>query len=248
VGGVLWAGCMLAASYGHVTFFLLAQQHAGELRVQGLGASHVTPESRRLAVVMAQRATVTAELAAANAERCARDCAALRVRRVSLTAQLDALNAEADEVRRRQVTEDRMAVRRAILRDDPVTQRLAGLLGWSVMRVDLFAGLLLAAVLEATACLLWCLALRQEDRPASCPDSSLPGIVTASHGTATEAVVPENSPAPVSRVAPHDELTRVRQAIAARELRPTVAEIRRHLGCSQAKAQALRRQLDLPPA
>lgn len=29
VGFVLWLGCMAAASYGHATFFLLSQSHAG---------------------------------------------------------------------------------------------------------------------------------------------------------------------------------------------------------------------------
>ena len=32
VGGVLWLACMTTACYGHATFYLLAQRHAGELR------------------------------------------------------------------------------------------------------------------------------------------------------------------------------------------------------------------------
>ncbi|MCS6515082.1 hypothetical protein [Burkholderia thailandensis] len=42
---------------------------------------------------------------------------------------------------------------------------------------------------------------------------------------------------------PGGEVTQLAQAIAAGLLRPTVAEIRRHVGCSQARAAALRRQL-----
>jgi hypothetical protein len=38
-------------------------------------------------------------------------------------------------------------------------------------------------------------------------------------------------------------VTRLIQDVAAGRVRPTVADIRRHLGCSQAKATRLRRQL-----
>jgi hypothetical protein len=42
---------------------------------------------------------------------------------------------------------------------------------------------------------------------------------------------------------PNDEISRLVRDIEAKRVRPTVADIRRHLGCSQAKASALRRQL-----
>ena len=32
MGSALWVACMMTAGYGHLNFFLLAQQHAGERR------------------------------------------------------------------------------------------------------------------------------------------------------------------------------------------------------------------------
>jgi hypothetical protein len=40
-----------------------------------------------------------------------------------------------------------------------------------------------------------------------------------------------------------DELARVIEAIAAGKLRATVNDIRKHLGCSQARAAAVRKQV-----
>ncbi|WP_342320557.1 hypothetical protein [Burkholderia pseudomallei] len=75
---------------------------------------------------------------------------------------------------------------------------------------------------------------------------------TVSSGAQSESrAVTENSLAPrddpitplPDSAPPGGEVTQLAQAIAAGLLRPTVAEIRRHVGCSQARAAALRRQL-----
>jgi hypothetical protein len=88
-----------------------------------------------------------------------------------------------------------------------------------------------------------------------------PGVkaVAASHADGTVSskarsesrAVMENSLAPrddpttplPDGAPPGGEVAQLAQAIAAGLLRPTVAEIRRHVGCSQARAAALRRQL-----
>jgi len=231
VGVVLWLGCMGAASYGHATFFLLSQSHAGALRSASLPAVNL-PHHRSLTAVMAQRASVTAELAAADVRRCVRDCPSLKVRRVSLAARLDALDAEAAEVRRLQATEDRDTARRNAVGDDPVTARLATLCGMPASKVDLFAGLAFAAVLEGVACLLWWLALsRSEPTPAAdSHDAAEPAISTAA--------------IPVTAVTqPETEIAKLRRDIEAGIVRPTVTSIRQHLRCSQTRAAALRRQL-----
>lgn len=154
VAGVLWLACMVTACYGHATFFLLAQRHAGELRAAASPAAAVTPTGRSLTTVMAERAAVTAKVATVNAQRCSGNCRTLEARRVTLAAKLDALNAEAEDVRRQQVAEDHAVMQRDALATDPVTTRLAALLGMTSARVDLLSGLVFAAVLEGVACLL----------------------------------------------------------------------------------------------
>jgi hypothetical protein len=175
VGSVLWGACMVTACAGYVTFFLFAQQHAGEARASGLttvlaGPSvSAAPAQRTLTAVMEERAMVTHQLALARAQRCARDCAFLDVRRVTLAARLDALDAEAADIRRRHAEDDFATTRREALLADPVTLRLAALLGMPTARVDLLTGVLFATVLEGLACLLWTVALRPSSRASAVP-------------------------------------------------------------------------------
>ncbi len=277
VAAGLWVGCMGAAVYGHAVFFLLAQAHAGERRATAVPPPEMS-SGRGLTAVMDERAIVTAQLTAADVRRCVRDCPSLRVRRASLAARLDALNAEAGEIRRQEVVADRVTAQRDALLADPVTSRLAGLLGTTAPRVDLLSGLMLASVLEGVACLLWMLTLGApplpvpapvvgESRPtavAPAPDATAetePGVTSAaashvdetanhesvllSHDSTTHSRAPRDDPlSPLPDVgSPGDDVARLLRDIAAGRLRPTVAEIRRHLGCSQAKAATLRRQL-----
>ena len=262
-GVLLWGACLATACYGHAVFFVTAQQHAGELRASSVPPVFSPPSGRTLTVVMSERVTVTAQLASVNARYCAGNCATLEARRVTLAARLDALNAEADEVRRNEAERDRVMMRRDALRADPVTSRLAALLGTTTNRVDLLSGLLFAAVLEGVACLLWTVALRSP-LPATGPAATgaasavLPAVtvtadvtqlavtpVAASHDGATRSHAPRGDPtAPLPVIAPiDDDLTQLDRDVAAGRVRPTVADIRRHLGCSQSRAVTLRRQL-----
>lgn len=295
VGSMLWVACMVTAGYGHLTFFLFAQQHAGERRASVVAVTLPTPV-RSLTVVMSDRATVVRQLAWLDARRCFRDCAGRDVRRVTLAARLDALNAEADDIRRQQATDDRVTVQRSVLLADPVTSRLEALLGISASRVDLLSGLVFAAVLECTACLLWTIALRPSSLPAAAavvadttstavtpPQEpredathvTLPAVtpianvttvtrpavtaVAASHadGTVSSEALSESRAVMENCRTPRDdpitslpdgtppggEVAELAKAIAAGQVRPTVAGIRTYLGCSQARAAALRRQL-----
>jgi hypothetical protein len=231
VGAVLWLGCMATASYGHATFFLLSQSHAGMLREQSILPGN-TQSYRSLTAVVAERATVTAELAIAASRRCIGDCPSLQARRVSLAAKRDALEVEAAEVRRLQSVADSNAERRAAAYDDPVTTRLAALCGMAVPKLDLVAGLGFAAVLEGVACLLWWVALLPGSRPA--PITTDTGVDSCV-GFGPEPQLPSE---------PETELDRLSRDIATGLVRPTVSEIRKHLHCSQTRAVALRRQLD----
>ncbi|KML16219.1 MULTISPECIES: hypothetical protein [Burkholderia] len=302
VGSVLWGACLVTACYGHALFFAFAQQHAGEQRASTVQASSAPSSGRRLTAVMAERAAVTAQLATANARYCNGNCVTLEGRRVTLAAKIDALNAEADDIRRQQVATDRVTERRDALLADPVTSRLAALLGTTTARVDLLTGLGFAAVLEGVACLLWTVALRSQlpnplpvvtditpttvtvtpavTQPVVMPVTDAPNVtepvvttvteptgmtqpvvmpveashdeqtvsrnsVTPSHDHTTDSHAPRDDPiTPLPAAAPFDDhLSRLARDIAAGLVRPTVADIRLHLGCSQAKALALRRRL-----
>ncbi|HEX7933052.1 MAG TPA: hypothetical protein VF573_08260 [Paraburkholderia sp.] len=246
IGALLWLGCMAAASFGHATFFLLSQSHAGDVRVSALSVAD-TPVHRSLTAVMADRASVTAQLTQANARRCPGDCPVLLGRRAGLAARLDALDAEADEVRRYQSIEDRAEIHRDAIRDDPVTARLAALFGVASTKLDLLAGLAFAAILESMACLLWWLALLPRATPVTAVrhetvDPVIPERLESA-SVVSPATVPAIPPAVTAATEPEADVTKLVRDIEAGLLRPTVSDIRRHLRCSQAKAAALRRQL-----
>lgn len=231
-GTTLWLACMATACYGHVTFFVLAQQHAGGLRVASVVAPPILPH-RSLTIVMDERANVVGRLATLQSRRCVRDCILLDGRRGTLTAHLDALDAEAAEVRRAQVEADRVMGQRDSAMTDPVTTRLATVTGVEPSQLELVAGLGFALVLECLACLLWWIALLPHELLAT---------VTNDHDASVEVVVdPPESLAMVTE--PETEVTKLARDIEAGLARPTVADIRRHLRCSQAKAAVLRRQL-----
>ncbi|MCA8133559.1 hypothetical protein [Burkholderia cepacia] len=288
VGSLLWGACLATACYGHAGFFAFAQQHAGEQRALAVQVTTAPSPSRSLTAVMAERAAVTAQLATANARYCVGNCVTREGQRVSLAAKIDALNAEADDIHRQQVSVDQVTARRDALLADPVTSRLAALLGTTTARVDLLTGLTFAAILEGVACLLWTVALRSP-LPKSLPAATgvTPATVTAtpavtepvvttvtdavgmtqpvvmpikasrddqtvsrnsvtpSHDHTTDSHAPrDDSITPLPTVAPIDgHLSQLVRDVAAGLVRPTVADIRRHLGCSQARAAELRRQL-----
>ncbi|WP_342766978.1 hypothetical protein [Trinickia dinghuensis] len=69
--------------------------------------------------------------------------------------------------------------------------------------------------------------------------------VTDRRGEIDGSHAPRNAPVtPLPELSPtDDDVTELMRDIAAGRVRPTVADIRRHLACSQAKASALRRQV-----
>ncbi|MFM0335030.1 hypothetical protein [Paraburkholderia fungorum] len=239
VGGLLWVACMATACFGHATFFVLAQQHAGERRASSLvpAVSYAVPAGRSLTAIMNDRASVVRQLAIADSQRCERDCPMLKVRRVELAARLDALNAEADDVRRQQTADDRRIEQRDALTADPVTAKLAVILGTTVSGVDVLSGLALAVVLEGVACLLWSLTLRPPQSVVVTPsviDATSPGH---------DPVTPGRGVVDMPVTLAETEVMTLAREVAAGTVRATVSDIRRHLGCSQAKATTLRRQL-----
>lgn len=250
VAGALWLACMAATCYGHLTFFLLAQRHAGELRAESVASHAPLPANRSLTAVMTDRATVAAQLATANARPCQRDCPALEARRISLAGKLDALDAEAEDVRRAQDAADRVTGQRDGLTADPVTVRLAAWFGIAAVRVDLLSGLTFAVVLEGVACLLWTVTLRSPPTVMPVTPLSAPVMVGPTPKLARRQPKAErragggNPGTPSPAVESEDPaVTQLVQDVVAGRVRPTVSDIRRHLGCSQTRAAAMRRQL-----
>ncbi|WP_434663537.1 hypothetical protein P5W99_24585 [Paraburkholderia sp. A3BS-1L] len=257
-GALLWIGCIAATCYGHAVFFLMAQKHAGELRAAAVPA--VTAKGRGLAEIARDRADALTRLARTNARRCVEPCPVLRVERIALAAKLEALDAEKADALRVEAAQDRASAARAAALADPVTGALTAF-GLPAARADLFAGLAFAGVLEAVACFAWLLALR----PAAVTEIPVTPATQGSHAEVVTPVTPEsNAVAPVVTVTPPvadtaaepapmlrlpvveqtDDVTRVMTAVAAGQLRPTVIEIRKFLGCSQSRAAAVRKQLE----
>ncbi len=242
VAAALWSASMATACYGHATFFLLAQQHAGMRRAAAVTVE-VRPDSRSLTAVMTERTSVIRQLSLAQSSRCMRDCTVLNSRHVTLAAHLDALNAEAEEIRRDQAADDRLSAQRDALLADPVTTRLAGLLGTTTSRVDLLSGIAFAAVLEGIACLLWTAALDRrlpETDKRAVTATVLPSLDSVSDG---HALSTRPDPSLTAEQPVDDDLDQLQRDVAAGNVRVTVSDIRRHLGCSQARATALRRQM-----
>ncbi|MFL9888950.1 hypothetical protein PQR66_38425 [Paraburkholderia agricolaris] len=250
LGVALWIGCMMATCYGHAAFFVMAQKHAGEVRAAVVPVASVP--GRNLAEIASDRVGIVARLARVTERRCGDRCAAVHIERTTLNARLVALDAESAEVTRRELAIERADAERAAAKADP----LAGLLtafGVAAGRVDLVAGMAFAIVLEWVACFCWLLALR----PAGTPTNAVAPAQEVSHGLSVTRVTPASKAVtPGTRDATKlvetassaagertDDLTRVLTATRNGTLRGTVAEIRKHLGCSQAKAGILRKQL-----
>lgn len=215
---LVWAGCLLCAVYGHLTFLTHANLRAGDLR-----ASHSTLSTateRQIDLVQASLAhiqarpvaLVAAELAASKSWR---DRAALNVE-IAEGKRAERLRDELGRLSQASTT--------ALVTDsaDPVTARLAEVTGVSESAVTVVIGLTFSILIELVGALLWFEALRLPVAPAS---PSQP---------AKEQAVTEDITAVT------DDITRVRAAITSGECKPTVAAIREFMACSQARAMDLR--------
>ncbi|MGE8165977.1 hypothetical protein ACQKRQ_38280 [Paraburkholderia sp. NPDC080076] len=168
-----------------------------------------------------------------------------------MSAKLDALNVEADEAKRWERAEDREIAQENLVttlrdsaRDDPVTARLAVWVGTTAGKVNLLLALAYAAELEGVACLCWYIVLQPRRPGATLADRAVTSSVTpaviaalpASHASSMASHAIPDSPAmnsPQVADAGHEgKVLRLCRDIAAGRVRATVADIRRHLGCS----------------
>lgn len=250
LGVALWIGCMTATCYGHAVFFVMAQNHAGDVRAAVVPAASVL--GRNLAEIASDRAGIVARLVRVTERRCGSRCAAVRIERTTLNARLVALDAESAEVTRHELAFDRANAEREAAKADPVAGLLAAF-GVPSGHVELVTSMAFAVVVEGVACLCWLLALVPAQARASkiTPDWEGSHVLPVTHVTLASTAVPPDShnvtkPKAMVGSSPGeraDDLARVVTAVGDGTLRGTVAEIRKYLGCSQAKAATLRKQL-----
>ena len=250
LGTVLWIGCMTATCYGHAVFFVMAQKHAGDVRAAAVPV--ISASGRNLAEIAGDRAGIVARLARLNERKCGERCAAVRVERTTLTARLVALDAESTDVTRRELAVDRAGAEREAAKADPVARLLVAF-GVPASHADLAAAMAFAVMIEGVACFCWLLALW----PANAAANTATPVQGVSHILPVTAITPASTVVATggnlatewqetgrSRTSERaDDLTFVLTAIRDGSVRGTVAEIRKHLGCSQAKAAALRKQV-----
>lgn len=165
---VLWLAAMAATGYGHLTFFVMAPEHAGAVRAASIPVTHVTPPvtGPSPAAVAAERAGVTAKLASLDTMRCTSHCDWMAARRSTLLARRDALDVAYNEAKRIEAAQDRynaqqdrVQAAQAAAMADPVVGTLARLVGTTADRLNLAVGLAFGASLELVACFCWFIAL-----------------------------------------------------------------------------------------
>lgn len=248
-GWVLWCACLGSVVWGHLAFFAAANGHAGDARAQRQieAAASMPVEARAvarpLAVVSAERANVRGDIARLQAAAAScRNCPLGAARITALQQRAEALDVEEQEARRA-IRQDESARAAALshaarvdqARLDPAARLFAAATGTHAETVLLVTQLVAVICLELVGCVLW---LRVASLHTAA-DGALPchapqtAAVTAAPDTGTEA----------SSGTSHVEDRSVAAAVRRGELKPTVAAIRQFVGCSQARAMAIRRRL-----
>lgn len=211
IAWLLWLGCLMGTLYGHVSFFTHASVRAGNVRAQSspmaIGtAKQVDTVREALAGIRARPVTtVASELAAARHWQ----------RRQALEAEL----AEARRAVRLQDDLVKLTATATVVgvtaSENPVTSRIARVIGGNAESIELVIGIGLSLLLELTGALLWWEVLGKPKTVHGGDDPPLKG----------------------------DSVAELREAVATGKCKPTVAGIREFLRCGQDRAMELRRQL-----
>jgi hypothetical protein len=253
---LLWAAGMIVLLYGQTSFFVLAQQHAGELRAKTVPESVPAyapaqlPE-HDLVSIAGEQLKIRTALAVIDSRRCTLNCARLQTHRALLMARLDALRTDADETKRREMAEDRQteqaqraAQMRDALREDPVTVRLAGWTGIEAERLNLFLALVCACALDGIGSMCWYVALQDRRRDQNEFASDVASIGSAISRALTEDATDGECSGKADHKRDRDaRLMQLMRDFENGKVLPTVAGIRKHLGCAQGTAAKLRREL-----
>ncbi|KGX64869.1 hypothetical protein [Burkholderia pseudomallei] len=240
----MWIVSLVVVFYGQMTFFLLAQQHAGDQRAQSMSStSALALPMRSLTVIGQDQKKVRTLLSANDTRHCDRDCKTQRMRHEILTAKLDALSTEADEVKRQQARDDRRNALADSLHGDPVTARLSVLTGLDEQKLNLLLALVCAGVLDCMGSLCWWLVF---DGSRAAVTMVTTGIVLPDNASRPSLVNSAPEPTADGAMTVADEidgrLVQLMRDVAAGKLNPTVDGIRKHLRCAQKKANELHRE------
>lgn len=260
---LVWAGCLLCAIYGHLTFLTHASLRAGDNRAQQsaltVGTERQVEVTREaLANIQARAVTTVAAELATSSDRRAR--AALR-EEIADGKRAGALRG--DLVRLSGVLTG-ANVSGAV---DPVTARLSVVTGWSESEIAVVIDLTFSILLEMIGALVWVEALRPSSgnsikvTPFTLPVTTrVTGSVTPATTHVTTSTTTDDSSAatyatnqkttdennaettPVTD-SESDPVTKLKVAIQSGKCRATVNGIREFLGCSQNRALELRREL-----
>jgi hypothetical protein len=209
VSWIVWGCCLVCAIYGHLTFLTHASLRAAESRAQQsalvMGTERqIEATKAALASIKARPMVMVAEALAVTEDK--RERATLRLE----LAEGKRAEALREELVRLSATATQAQVTGAT---DPVTSRLAGVMGVTDSTVTVVVGMTFAILLELIGTLLWYEALRHN------------------------VVVGDENPDP------ENEVTVLKAAISEGKCRETVASIRSFLQCSQARALELRREI-----
>lgn len=255
----VWAGCLICALYGHLTFLIHSNSRASSIIAQESALSIGTTRQIQMTRESLDRiqarpvAEVASELSMVNERRVR---AALNVE----LAQAKKAQELRDELIRLESISTQAKVTGAV---DPVTQKLAQAFGIAESQITVTIGLVFALLIELIGSILWVEALRgsKSDKAVMAPITfevsndtprDIPGVTFPITRPATASVTHPESSVTARRVTSEgsdsgqkaaEQLTQLILAIQSGKAKATVAGIRTYLGCSQARAMEFRRAL-----
>ncbi|WP_342618410.1 hypothetical protein [Rhodoferax sp. GW822-FHT02A01] len=240
IGVMIWLICCTFVSYGHASFFLLAQDQAGAQRAATLIPAQLIPlaiPKRTLSTVLADEAKVKGLQAADLRYRCTDDCSAWNARQSVARTRMAALEAEADEIQRWQLAQDKVQIRRDELRDDAVTTPLAASLHVTNKAANTVMGGVFSLILEGLGCFCWYLVFLSSGAIAV-TQAVTPGVTDSN---AHDPVITDRDAGQQSE---QDELLEdLWSEYVAGRIKCTVDSIRKHLKCGQKRAAIVRHLL-----
>jgi hypothetical protein len=220
VGLLVWLGCLLMATYGHLTFLINAGVRAGDARVQNSVVStelaqQISEITRDRDLIVARPVTVVAhDLSVAHGSR-ARIALKSELeeskRSIMLTEQLVKLKGEEKNIHYSDAT-------------DRVTALLSGSTGSNKDSISLAFGLSFALLIEFSGVILW---------------REIFGKNIETETNINSNNINTEPPRKIENTA--DDIGKLKLALQNGTVRPTVSSIRSYLKCGQARAVELRR-------
>jgi len=259
IAWVVWAGCLLCAIYGHLTFLVhsnqRASQHLSEVSTLTVGTENQIKAAREALAEITARPMAVVAAERANTKD-------LRIRHALNIELSQAQKAQQirDDLRKLESDSTQAKVNGAV---DPVTQKVAEVLGVTEAQVSVVIGLTLALLLELIGAVLWFEALRGEPEKvmAAAGGSNeeigvtqpVTKIVTpaVTQSVTTESIThftfenqKESNATQFQESNEEDsEFESLKLAIQTGKAKSTVSGIREFLGCSQTKAMEIRRAI-----